>query len=86
MSRTPVDVADELFERLRRSFDDAQIVELTNIIALESMRGRFNLALGFGSAGFSEGMVCAEPEPAAGTATAGPATADAEKPAAAAHA
>ena len=86
MSRTPVDVADELFERLRRSFDDAQIVELTNIIALESMRGRFNLALGFGSAGFSEGMVCAVPEPAAGTATAGPATADAEKPAAAAHA
>ena len=32
------------------------------MIALENMRGRFNLALGIGSAGFSEGMVCAVPE------------------------
>jgi len=62
MSRTPVDVADELFARLRECFDDGQLVELTNVIALENMRGRFNLALGFGSAGFSEGMVCALPE------------------------
>ena len=28
-------------------------------IALENMRGRFNLALGIGSADFSNGMVCA---------------------------
>lgn len=62
MSRTPVDVGDELFARLRSHFDDGQLVELTNVIALENMRGRFNLALGFGSAGFSEGMVCALPE------------------------
>jgi 4-carboxymuconolactone decarboxylase len=62
MSRTPVDVSDELFAQLRGSFDDGQLVELTNVIALENMRGRFNLALGFGSAGFSEGMVCALPE------------------------
>jgi 4-carboxymuconolactone decarboxylase len=64
MSRTPVSVSDELFAELRCSFDDAQLVELTNVIALENMRGRFNLALGFGSAGFSDGMVCAVPEPA----------------------
>ncbi len=64
MSRTPVAVSDELFAELRRRFDDAQLVELTNIIALENMRGRFNLALGIGSAGFTEGMVCAIPEPA----------------------
>jgi AhpD family alkylhydroperoxidase len=64
MSRTPVDVPDELFERLRRHLDEGQLVELTNVIALENMRGRFNLALGFGAAGFSEGMVCAVPEPA----------------------
>ena len=64
MSSTPVSVPDELFARLRGRFDDAQLVELTNVIALENMRGRFNLALGFGSAGFSEGMVCAVPEPA----------------------
>jgi 4-carboxymuconolactone decarboxylase len=62
MSRTPVAVSDELFAELRRRFDERQLVELTNVIAVENMRGRFNLALGFGSAGFSEGMVCALPE------------------------
>jgi AhpD family alkylhydroperoxidase len=62
MSSTPVAVSEELFAELRRHFDEAQLVELTNVIALENMRGRFNLALGFGSAGFSEGMVCAAPE------------------------
>jgi 4-carboxymuconolactone decarboxylase len=62
MSRTPVDVSDELFARLQDNFDEKQIVELTNVIAVENMRGRFNLALGIGSAGFTEGMVCALPE------------------------
>ena len=62
MSSTPVDVSDELFGQLRARFDDAQIVELTNIIALENMRGRFNLALGIGSSGFREGLVCAVPD------------------------
>ncbi|HEY5985839.1 MAG TPA: carboxymuconolactone decarboxylase family protein [Streptosporangiaceae bacterium] len=61
MSSTPVNVSDALFARLREHFDDAQIVELTHMIALENLRGRFNLALGVGSAGFSEGMVCAVP-------------------------
>jgi 4-carboxymuconolactone decarboxylase len=66
MSATPVEVPDELFAALRRHLDDAQLVELTNIVALENMRGRFNHALGIGSAGFSEGMVCALPEGAHG--------------------
>jgi AhpD family alkylhydroperoxidase len=61
MSHTPVEVTDALFERLRRHFTDAQIVELTHHIALENMRGRFNLALGIGSSGLSDGMVCAVP-------------------------
>lgn len=61
MSNTPVDVSDELFARLREHFTDQQIVELTHVIALENHRGRFNLALGVGSAGFSDGMVCALP-------------------------
>lgn len=61
MSRTPVNVPDGLFEMLRKHLDDGQLVELTHHIALENMRGRFNLALGIGSAGFSEGMVCAVP-------------------------
>jgi 4-carboxymuconolactone decarboxylase len=61
MSRTPVEVSDRLFAGLQRHFDEAQIVELTHLIALENLRGRFNLALGVGAAGFSKGMVCAVP-------------------------
>lgn len=61
MSSTPVEVGDDLFNELRRHLDDRQIVELTHHIALENLRGRFNLALGIGSAGFSDGMVCAVP-------------------------
>lgn len=61
MCRTPVDVPDELVARLREHLDDGQIVELTHVVAIENMRGRFNLALGVGAAGFSEGMVCAVP-------------------------
>jgi AhpD family alkylhydroperoxidase len=62
MSRTPVDVSDELFDQLRSHFDDAQLVELTHVIALENMRGRFNRALGIIAAGFSDGQVCAVAE------------------------
>ena len=61
MSRTPAQVPEELFDRLRQHLDDGQMVELTHHIALENMRGRFNLALGIGPAGFSNGMVCATP-------------------------
>jgi AhpD family alkylhydroperoxidase len=61
MSRTPVDVPDELFDQLKRHFSDAQLVELTHVIAGENMAGRFNAAFGIGAAGFSEGMVCAVP-------------------------
>lgn len=61
MSRTPVEVSDALFSELKQHFDEDQLVELTHVIALENMRGRFNLALGIGAAGFSEGMVCALP-------------------------
>ena len=62
VTRTPVDVSDELFARLRAHFDPAQLVELTHAIVLENMYGRFNHALGIGAAGFSDGMVCAVPE------------------------
>ncbi len=61
MSRTPVEVSDTLFHQLKEHFDEPQLVELTFVIAIESLRGRFNLALGIGAAGFSEGMVCAAP-------------------------
>jgi AhpD family alkylhydroperoxidase len=62
MSRTPVEVGDELFDALRAHFDTPQLVELTHVIALENLRARFNLALGIGAAGFSDGLVCAIPE------------------------
>jgi AhpD family alkylhydroperoxidase len=59
ISRTPAAASADLVAALREHFDDRQLVELTNAIALENMRARFNAALGIGSAGFSEGMVCA---------------------------
>lgn len=62
LSRTPVEVSDELFEGLRTHFDNAQLVGLTHIITLGNLRGRFNLALGIGASGFSEGRVCALPD------------------------
>jgi 4-carboxymuconolactone decarboxylase len=61
VSRTPVEVTDELFDALKQQFDDSQLMQITHYIALENMRGRFNLALGIGAAGFSEGMVCDVP-------------------------
>lgn len=61
VSRTPVEVSDELFAALREHFNDAQLVELTHAIAVENMYGRFNLGIGIGASGLSEGMVCAVP-------------------------
>jgi AhpD family alkylhydroperoxidase len=67
MTRTPVEVPDELFDRLRERFDEAQLVELTSIVALENYRARFNWALGIQSEGFAEGSYCVPPQPAADT-------------------
>jgi AhpD family alkylhydroperoxidase len=62
ITRTPVEVSDELFAELSKHFDVRQLVELTNVIAVENMRARFNTALDIGAAGFTEGMVCAIPD------------------------
>jgi AhpD family alkylhydroperoxidase len=62
ISRTPVEVPDELFERLRARFDEAQLIELTYAAALENLRARFNWALGIEPQGYSEGGVCIRPE------------------------
>ena len=62
MSRTPVEVTDELFDALRVHFDTPQLVGLTHVINLGNMRARFNIALGIGSSGFSANRVCALPE------------------------
>jgi alkylhydroperoxidase family enzyme len=63
MTRTPVDVSDELFAQLRKHFDAAQLVELANEIAIENYRARFNWAFGIGSQNFAEGSYCVRPEP-----------------------
>jgi len=62
MTRTPVEVSDELFERLQARFDERQIVELTMAIGLENLYGRSNWALGIEGEGFSEGMYCVRPD------------------------
>lgn len=62
ISRTPVEVPDEVFDRLRERFDEAEIVELTWAAAIENLRARFNWALRIDSQGYSEGAVCVRPE------------------------
>ncbi|HUH72729.1 MAG TPA: carboxymuconolactone decarboxylase family protein [Mycobacterium sp.] len=62
ISRTPVEVTDQLFDALRAHFDTAHLVGLTHIITLANLRARFNVALGIGSSGFSGNRVCALPE------------------------
>jgi len=65
MTRTPVEVPDALFARLRERFSEAQLVELTSAIAWENYRARFDHAFGIESANFSDGAVCAMPVRAA---------------------
>ena len=52
MTVTGQRVSDELFARLRDFFDEAQIVELTAVVALENFRSKFNVPLGVESQGF----------------------------------
>jgi AhpD family alkylhydroperoxidase len=62
ITRTPVEVSDELFARLREHFDERQMIELTMSISLENLYSRTNWALGIGSEGYSEGMYCVRPD------------------------
>jgi alkylhydroperoxidase family enzyme len=59
--RTPVEVTDELFARMKEHFSDEQLVEITALLTVVNL-DRFNAAFGIGSAGFSEGMVCVPPD------------------------
>jgi alkylhydroperoxidase family enzyme len=59
--RTPVEVTDELFARMKEHFTDEQLVEITALLTVVNL-DRFNAAFGVGSAGFSEGMVCVPPD------------------------
>jgi alkylhydroperoxidase family enzyme len=61
MTRTPVEVSDALFARLRERFAEAQLIELTSAIAWENYRARFDHAFGIEGENFTEGAVCALP-------------------------
>jgi alkylhydroperoxidase family enzyme len=54
MSLTPPAVTDDHVARLRTFLDEAQVVELTMMIAVENQRSRFNTALGLTSQGFAD--------------------------------
>jgi len=70
MTRTPVEVSDALFTRLRERFTEAELVELTSAIAWENYRARFDHAFGIEAENFAEGAVCALPARAGGATTA----------------
>jgi 4-carboxymuconolactone decarboxylase len=61
MTKTPVEVSDELFAQLQKHFSPQQMVELASAIAWENYRARFDHAFGIGAEGFSEGAVCPLP-------------------------
>lgn len=59
MSTTPLTVTDELVTRLIDQLGTPAVMELTQMIALENMRSRFNSAAGLQSQGYSD--VCELP-------------------------
>ena len=54
MTATPPEVTDEMVARLSSHLDEAQLVELTAIVAVENLRLRINSALGHTSQGFTD--------------------------------
>lgn len=59
MSTTPLGVTDEMVDRLVEQLGVEAVVELTQMVALENMRSRFNSAAGLQSQGYSD--VCDVP-------------------------
>jgi alkylhydroperoxidase family enzyme len=58
LTRTPADVPQALFDKLREHFNPRQMVELTTAIAWENFRARFNRGFGIEAEGFAEGATC----------------------------
>ena len=46
ITRTPVEVSESLFARLREGFNEAELVELTSAVTWENYRARFSHAFG----------------------------------------
>jgi alkylhydroperoxidase family enzyme len=61
MTETPVQVADEVFDQLKRQFNERQLVELTSAIAWKNYRAWLDHAFGIAAEGFSEGAFCPVP-------------------------
>ena len=61
MSETPMTVTDEQVATLVERYGHAGVVELTDQIALENHRARFNHAFGITDQGFSSGDACRVP-------------------------
>ncbi len=72
ITETPMQVTDEMVASLTEQLGVAAVVELTQMVAIENQRSRFNLAMGLSSQGFSE--VCELPL-AVGSTVAAPARA-----------
>jgi len=62
LSDTPAEVSDALFDALRERLSEAQLVELTAVIALENYLARFNRGFDVKAQGLSEGAVCPLPD------------------------
>jgi alkylhydroperoxidase family enzyme len=54
MTATPPEVTDEMVAELGRHLSEAQLVELTAVIAVENLRSRINSALGLTAQGFAD--------------------------------
>ena len=54
MTATPPEVTDDLVAELRKHLSEAQLVELTAVIAVENMRSRIDSALWLTAQGFKE--------------------------------
>jgi alkylhydroperoxidase family enzyme len=54
MTATPPEVTDDLVEQLSTYLSDAELVELTAIVAVENLRSRINSALGLTAQGFKD--------------------------------
>ena len=61
MTQTPLRVSDDLFDALKASYTERQIVELSILIASENCVARFNQALGIEADGVSGGALCLLP-------------------------
>jgi len=62
MARTPAQISDELYAKLRSQFSERELVELSAVIAWEDARARFNRVFAIQSQNDSHGQFCPLPE------------------------